>query len=411
VNVTGAAAGVKNNTTAQVTSSNGGTGATASASIAVVAAPSITKSFGAETVPVGGSTSLTFTLSNPSANPVALTGVAFTDALPAGLVVATPSGVTNTCGAIVTATPGTAVVSLSGATIAREASCTLTVNVTALTIGAKVNTTGQVTSTNGGAGTTASASLTVLGSPTISKAFGAATLSVGDTTTLTFTLANPNTTMALTGVGFTDALPTGVVVAAPNGLSGSCGGGAITASPGAQTVSLVGATLAAAASCTFSVNVTAKTAGTKVNQVQAFADGTGRGSRGTAILTVGRPDLAIASHHDGTFHRGIPAAYSVVVSNVGAGASTEQVTVKDYLPAGMILDPVGGAGWSCSVSIIVVTCTRTDRLDPGASYPPIVISVTPTFLSSSNSMNIAQVTIAGDPNNVNNVSVDATVVQ
>src|SRR5262249_5806303 len=48
--------------------------------------PSITKSFGATTVPLGESTTLGFGISNP--NPMTfLGGVAFTDTLPAGLVV------------------------------------------------------------------------------------------------------------------------------------------------------------------------------------------------------------------------------------------------------------------------------------------------------------------------------------
>jgi len=43
--------------------------------------------------------------------------------------------------------------------------------------------------------------------PAISKAFGAASIPVDGTTTLTFTITNPNTDIALTGVAFTDPLP------------------------------------------------------------------------------------------------------------------------------------------------------------------------------------------------------------
>ncbi|MBM0279102.1 DUF3494 domain-containing protein, partial [Micromonospora sp. STR1s_6] len=101
--------------------------------------------------------------------------------------------------------------------------------------------------------------------PTISKAFGDATIPADGTTSLSFTLTNPNVGTALTGVTFSDALPAGLVVATPNGLTGSCGGGTIAATAGGGSISLAGATLPAGGSCTFSVNVTGTTSGTKVN--------------------------------------------------------------------------------------------------------------------------------------------------
>ena len=52
--MTGTAAGTQNNTTGNVTSTEGGTGGTASASINVVAPPSIAKAFGASSIPLNG---------------------------------------------------------------------------------------------------------------------------------------------------------------------------------------------------------------------------------------------------------------------------------------------------------------------------------------------------------------------
>src|SRR4029077_20727527 len=120
---------------------------------------------------------LSFTLSNPNAG-ASLTGVGFTDTLPAGLVIATPNGLTGSCGGgTITATAGTTVISLAGATLAASASCTFAVNVTALpaNTGPKNNTTSPVTSVEGGPGNAATASINVvaLSPPTIAKTFGA----------------------------------------------------------------------------------------------------------------------------------------------------------------------------------------------------------------------------------------------
>src|SRR5262249_50933640 len=193
--------------------------------------------------------------------------VAVTDNLPAGLVVATPNGLTNTCGGTATATAGSGSVTLTGGTIAVNSSCTVGVNVTGTTAGTKNNTTTPVSATNGGTGTTSNtATLNVVVPETISKSFGAATIPLNGTTSLSFTIANPNA-LSLTNVTSADNLPSGLVVATPSGLSGSCGGGTITATAGASSVSLTGATLAAGGSCTFSVNVTGTAAGVKNNTV------------------------------------------------------------------------------------------------------------------------------------------------
>src|SRR5213075_1928551 len=76
----------------------------------------------------------------------------------------------------------------------------------------------------------------------------------------------------------TDALPAGLTVATPNGITGTCGGGTITEAASSGSVSLSGASLAASSSCTISVNVTGTTAGTKNNttgNVTSTEGGTG----------------------------------------------------------------------------------------------------------------------------------------
>jgi arabinogalactan endo-1,4-beta-galactosidase len=126
--------------------------------------------------------------------------------------------------------------------------------------------------------------------PAISKVFGAASVALDGTTSLTFNLSNPNTASSLSGIGFTDTLPSGQVVSTPNGLTGSCGGGAITAAAGSNSVSLSGATLAASASCSFAVNVTGTTSGTQNNTTGAVTSSeAGSGGTASASLIVSGP--------------------------------------------------------------------------------------------------------------------------
>jgi len=121
--------------------------------------------------------------------------------------------------------------------------------------------------------------------PTIAKVFGGAGVNVGGNTTLTFNLANPNSSLALTGVGFTDNLPSGLAVSTPNGLTGTCGGGTITVTAGANSISLSGATLSAGASCSFAVNVTGGALGTQ-NNVTTAVTSTEAGNGATASAQV-----------------------------------------------------------------------------------------------------------------------------
>jgi LPXTG-site transpeptidase (sortase) family protein len=133
---------------------------TASNTVTVIAPPSIAKSFSPNPIVAGGTSTLTFTLTNPNAT-TALTGVAFTDTYPTGMTNNTPLTTSNTCGGTLTAAAGGSSISLIGGSIPANGSCTITVVVTTSTFGTNTNTSGSVSSTNGGTGNTAAATLTV----------------------------------------------------------------------------------------------------------------------------------------------------------------------------------------------------------------------------------------------------------
>jgi arabinogalactan endo-1,4-beta-galactosidase len=126
--------------------------------------------------------------------------------------------------------------------------------------------------------------------PTIAKVFGSASVPLNGTTSLTFNLSNPNAATSLSGVGFTDAFPSGLTVSSPNGLTGNCGSGTITALASSSSVSLSGATLAGGASCSFAVSVTGTTTATQNNTTSAVTSTeAGNGAAASASLIVAGP--------------------------------------------------------------------------------------------------------------------------
>src|SRR5712671_6369595 len=122
--------------------------------------PTLTKAFSSPTVGVNGSVTLTFTLTNP--NPATdLTGVSFSDDMPAGLLIANPDSLGGTCDtSVVTLSPTN--ISMVGTVLLANSSCTLSIDVLATAAGDQVNTTGAITSVEGGTGGTATATISVV---------------------------------------------------------------------------------------------------------------------------------------------------------------------------------------------------------------------------------------------------------
>jgi uncharacterized repeat protein (TIGR01451 family) len=101
--------------------------------------PQLDKSFSPTTVETGGTSTLTFTVTNTS-ELGSKAGWSFTDNLPDGLTVADPTGVGGTCDADTAATAGgTSIAITNGNLTAGETSCTITVQVTSSEAGSYTN--------------------------------------------------------------------------------------------------------------------------------------------------------------------------------------------------------------------------------------------------------------------------------
>ena len=105
------------------------------------------------------------------------------------------------------------------------------------------------------------------------------------------------------------------------------------------------------------------------------------------------PSLSITKQHLGGFTFGQSnAQYTVTVSNAsGAGPTSGIVMVADNVPSGLYSLDMHGTGWSCTD--LYDTCTRSDVLGPGQSYPPLNVSGVVSSTASSPLTN--QVTVSG----------------
>ena len=228
-----------------------------------LAAPAFTKSFNPASA-VGAPVTVTviFTIVNNSG--IQLTGLNFADSLPAGLSVATPLNFTNTCGGSVAAAAGGASIALNGGILAANATCAVTVQVVAGTLGTYVNP--PVTLTSAQAPPAQSGTVTlVVGatSPVFTKAFPVPLTSINNPVPLTFIITN-NTATPLTGLAFIDNLPPGLVIATPLVFTNTCGG-VLNVMANGMSITFSNGTLPVGTTCTISVNVTSSTANTYIN--------------------------------------------------------------------------------------------------------------------------------------------------
>jgi len=184
-------------------------------------------------------------LRNPDNAP--LTGIEFTDTMPAGMIIANPPNFnTGTCGGTLSGAVGDSTITFSGGSLSAATTCTMTMSVTMVTNGNLTNTIpiGAVTTFNGVSNTQpAEASLTNLPGASVSKYFSPNSIPAGldQHSVLTITIRNTST-FALTSMGLVDTLPAGLLVAGSPAPVNNCGG-TLTAVTGTQSIVLGRGTL------------------------------------------------------------------------------------------------------------------------------------------------------------------------
>ncbi|MFJ1550552.1 hypothetical protein [Streptomyces sp. NPDC088246] len=138
-------------------------------------------------------------------------------------------------------------------------------------------------------------------------------------------------------------------------------------------------------------------------------DSTGSTDLTFTVIPVGQPFLTIAKSHADTFTRGEGGVYAITVGNVTVAGPTNgtTVTVHDILPAGLWADRITGRGWHCILATL--TCTRSDVLPAGHSYPPVTLKVEVSCNARARVTNTATVTGGGDT--TTHTATDTTAIK
>ena len=137
---------------------------------------------------------------------------------------------------------------------------------------------------------------------------------------------------------------------------------------------------------TFDVRINADTAPGQqiVNQANATFTGLTLGAAFTdtspqVVNTVSAPVLTIDKSHTGSLIGGQSTTFTIAVANAGNSPTDgSPVTVTDPLPASSFrsIANAGGDGWSCAITGLTLTCSRSDQLAANNGYPPILVDAT-----------------------------------
>lgn len=263
--------------------------------------------------------------------------------------------------------------------------------------------------------------------PTLDKVFSPASIRIGQTAALTFTITNTTDLFAKSGWTFTDTLPSGLTVATPAATT-TCGGGTtVVAATGSNTIAVTAGNLAAGVtSCTVTVNVTAGAIGTYTNNASNISNLSGLNPPGSTTLTVAAPDLTVAKTHVGNFTRGSNGTFSLAISNVGGTATVGTLTFVDTLPIGfrvnngaagpVALGGANGADWTCNSAaaandaVQTLTCTSTTALAAGGvSNVTLDVQVT-SAAAVGNKTNTVTVSGGGQVNTANDTANDTVPI-
>jgi hypothetical protein len=330
-----------------------GTVAAANLTVSSTSLPSFSKSFADPALAAGGSTTLTYVITNtdPSASLTALRFSDDLDAVLSGLVVSAGTG-SDLCGSG-SSVSGTGLITLTGGELAPSASCTIALTVSlpgSASSGSYSSTSGDLSAGGSFAASGATGSFSVEPAPGFAQALSPAPIAQGGVTTATFTIDNSASALAASSLDVSNTLPAGLVVAPTPNAGVTCTGGTATAVPGGSVISYTGGSVAAGASCTISLDLRATAVGTLVNTTGDLTSSLGNSGTATQSLTVSAAPLPgfTKSFTSSSATLGVSTTLSFAIDNSSALIEATALDFTDTLPAGMVVASPANASVTCS---------------------------------------------------------------
>jgi uncharacterized repeat protein (TIGR01451 family) len=202
----------------------------------------------------------------------------------------------------------------------------------------------------------------------------ASAFNLGENGTFTIVVTNDGDAASTGGVTVTDTLPAGLTYVSGTGTDWSCN------AAGQVVTCTNGETIAAGDSyapitITVGTGEAAHPGFTNTAAVTGPFDIDPSNNSDDAEVAVTRPDLEITKSGNGALNVGDEGVYTIAVDNVGDGATTGTATVTDVLPTGLTYVSGAGSGWTCGAAGQTVTCTSSDVIAGGGSYPDIALTV------------------------------------
>ncbi|WP_156863836.1 beta strand repeat-containing protein [Casimicrobium huifangae] len=226
---------------------------------------------------------------------------------------------------------------------------------------------------------------------TVTKTVGSSPLVVGVPNSYTLAVQNTGNAATTAVSTITDTIPAGLTIGTlPAGCS----------SAGQTVTCTVAAGLAVNGSASFVIPVTATlSAGNPVVNTATVSGGGDPGCpaaarcSSTTTTPLNAPQLTVTKTASAaSFVVGVPASYTLQLSNTGTAATTAVTTITDTIPTGLT---IGTLPAGCTAAGQTVTCTVAAGLAAGGSTS-FVIPVTPTLAATPSVTNTATASGGGD---------------